>query len=228
MGEGESQARGGRREKLGGGGVTPAQKLQQVPERQARGSPGTSALGGPWAPAQTQDRKGRERNKQTGGRARYPEGGCLLLAAPRSRRGEGGTGTGSVASAVAPEPAPAEQPERPRLHARAQAPGATRPKAFLSLPRLLPSPPGFGGREQHGGGCVPADGRRSPSSHALYLQVRLAANCGASPCFWGGKTLKALAHVLSGFISICQKKSPGVLLHTGHGHTNWGDLHVQN
>lgn len=153
MRQGESQTRGGRGEKLGG--VTPTQKLQRVPANE--GIPRNLRARGPRGPSPDSGQEGT-RKKQTGGRARYPEGGCLLLSAPRSRPGDGGPGTGSAASAVAPAPAPAEQPERPQLHAPAQAPGAPAPRVSF---RFLGSSP-----QARGAGAAPR-GVRSGRLKAL-------------------------------------------------------------
>lgn len=121
-----------------GGGVTPTQGSQ------ARGSPGIGARR-PLGPSPDSGQE-RTRKKHTsgggGGCARYPKGGCPLLAAPRSHPGEGGP-------AAAPARAPAEQPERPQLHAE---PGRRRrPKGFLSIPRLLPQGVGGGSSAARGG-----------------------------------------------------------------------------
>lgn len=97
------------------------------------------------APVQTRDGKGRPGNRHRAARARYPEGGCLSLAAPRLCRREGGAGVRGVAAAAAEAAEAAakqpEPPQRPQLHPRARRPAAASSRRVsLSIPRLLPRP----------------------------------------------------------------------------------------
>lgn len=86
-------------------------------------------------------------------RARYPEGGGPSLLAPRLRAAGGGAGIGAAPTAAAQPAEQPEAPQRPPLHARAQA-----APALLRAPRLLP----LLGRR---------GGPRSPGEHAAALAV---------------------------------------------------------
>lgn len=103
----------------------------------------------------------KETNGET--RARYPEGGCLLLAAPRSSPGKGVSGSGSAATAAA-TPA-VKQPEPPqRLHGSAEARGR------FPFGSSAPPPPAFAGREQRSG-CAVLETDDPLVPIALYLGV---------------------------------------------------------
>lgn len=198
---------------MGNGRSSPALTQFRNPRRvtklRAKGPPGVATLGDPSAPAQTRERKGRERDTQGGARwvpgRRLPvaHGSAVQCGRRWHRDRLHGHRRSTSSSRAATGATGSAAPCRSRLPALVS----------LLIPRLRPLA-GFAGREP-GLGCA-----------ALQADAALVSFAHLTEFWW--EKHRAYVHVLSGFIIHRSEKRLRVLYTVTCKYQVLGDVHFQN